>query len=171
SLWGGRGAAGPPRRRRARRRRPRRSAGRDAPCMCPVSGTSGSVVGGPGRTSLAAEPPSPIAGTRGPRSAPPSAGERLPAASTARSPPDLRSPGRSGVGLRLGLLLVLVIGFGLRTFSAGYGLPDLYHPDEPKIVERAVRFHQGDLNPRFFNYPSLYMYALAGVSGLVFGAS
>jgi Dolichyl-phosphate-mannose-protein mannosyltransferase len=79
--------------------------------------------------------------------------------------------GRSEGALRLGLLLVLAIGFGLRTFSAGYGLPDLYHPDEPKIVERAVRFHQGDLNPRFFNYPSVYMYALAGVYGIVFGAS
>jgi hypothetical protein len=50
-----------------------------------------------------------------------------------------------------------------------YGLPDLYHPDEPRIVERAVRFHQGDLNPRFFNWPSLYMYLLAGVYGVVFG--
>jgi hypothetical protein len=38
-------------------------------------------------------------------------------------------------------------------------------------VERAVRFYQGDLNPRFFNWPSLYMYVMAGVYGLVFGAS
>jgi hypothetical protein len=50
-------------------------------------------------------------------------------------------------------------------------LPDLYHPDEPRIVERAVRFHQGDLNPRFFNWPSLYMYVVAGAYGLVFGMS
>jgi hypothetical protein len=56
-------------------------------------------------------------------------------------------------------------------WSASYGLPDLYHPDEPRIVERAVRFHQGDLNPRFFNWPSLYMYVLAGVYGIVFGGS
>ncbi len=38
-------------------------------------------------------------------------------------------------------------------------------------MERAVRFHQGDLNPRFFNWPSLYMYVVAGVYGLAFGAS
>jgi dolichyl-phosphate-mannose-protein mannosyltransferase len=38
-------------------------------------------------------------------------------------------------------------------------------------VERAVRFHQGDLNPRFFNWPSLYMYVMAGVYGLAFGAA
>jgi Dolichyl-phosphate-mannose-protein mannosyltransferase len=55
-------------------------------------------------------------------------------------------------------------------WSAGYGLPDLYHPDEPRIVERAVRFHQGDLNPRFFNWPSLYMYVMAGAYGIAFGA-
>jgi hypothetical protein len=72
---------------------------------------------------------------------------------------------------RLGLALVLAIGLALRVWSASYGLPDLYHPDEPRIVERAVRFHEGDLNPRFFNWPSLYMYVMAGVYGLVFGAS
>jgi len=64
-----------------------------------------------------------------------------------------------------------VTGLALRAWSVSYGLPDLYHPDEPRIVERAVRFHQGDLNPRFFNWPSLYMYVVAGVYGLVFGAS
>ncbi len=62
-------------------------------------------------------------------------------------------------------------GLTLRAWSVSYGLPDLFHPDEPRIVERAVRFHQGDLNPRFFNWPSLYMYAMAGVYGLVFGVS
>jgi dolichyl-phosphate-mannose--protein O-mannosyl transferase len=64
-----------------------------------------------------------------------------------------------------------VIGLAVRAWSVAYGLPDLYHPDEPRIVERAVRFHQGDLNPRFFNWPSLYMYVMAGVYGLAFGAS
>jgi hypothetical protein len=65
----------------------------------------------------------------------------------------------------------VVVGLALRAWSASYGLPDLYHPDEPRIVERAVRFHQGDLNPRFFNWPSLYMYVLAGVYGVVFGGA
>lgn len=44
-----------------------------------------------------------------------------------------------------------------------------YHPDEPGLVDRAVRFHGGDLDPRFFNWPSLYMYLLSGVYGLAFG--
>jgi dolichyl-phosphate-mannose-protein mannosyltransferase len=65
----------------------------------------------------------------------------------------------------------MVVGLALRAWSASYGLPDLYHPDEPRIVERAIRFHQGDLNPRFFNWPSLYMYVLAGVYGVVFAGS
>ena len=30
---------------------------------------------------------------------------------------------------------------------------------------------KGDLNPRFFNWPSLYMYVVAGAYGLVFGWS
>lgn len=48
--------------------------------------------------------------------------------------------------------------------------PVSYHPDEPTIVNRAVRFHTGDPNPRFFNWPSLYMYLLSGVYWLAFGA-
>ena len=84
--------------------------------------------------------------------------------------PGSSSAGRSERYFRLGLLLVLALGLALRAWSAAYGLPDLYHPDEPRIVERAVRFHQGDLNPRFFNWPSLYMYVMAGVYGIAFGA-
>ena len=53
------------------------------------------------------------------------------------------SENRGERAVRLGLLLVLAIGLALRAWSVAYGLPDLYHPDEPRIVERAVRFHQG----------------------------
>lgn len=44
-----------------------------------------------------------------------------------------------------------------------------YHPDESIIINKAVRFHGGDLDPRFFNWPSLSMYVLSGVFGLAFG--
>lgn len=84
---------------------------------------------------------------------------------------DAAPPAGTDQAFRWGLALVLAVGLALRAWSVSYGLPDLYHPDEPRIVERAVRFHQGDLNPRFFNWPSLYMYVMAGVYGLVFGAS
>jgi dolichyl-phosphate-mannose-protein mannosyltransferase len=64
---------------------------------------------------------------------------------------------------------LLVLGALVRIWGNGYGLPHTHHPDEPLIVNRAVRFHAGDLDPRFFNWPSLYMYLLSGVYGLVFG--
>jgi hypothetical protein len=81
------------------------------------------------------------------------------------------SADRTDWWVRVGLVLVLAGGLALRVWSVAYGLPDLYHPDEPRIVERAIRFHQGDLNPRFFNWPSLAMYVLAGVYGLLFGGA
>jgi 4-amino-4-deoxy-L-arabinose transferase-like glycosyltransferase len=117
-----------------------------------------------GGTSRAPVTPATIADPGGP-------GGSRPSAFASGSSPDSSSTGRSEGLFWLGLLFILLIGLALRTFSAAYGLPDLYHPDEPKIVERAARFHQGDLNPRFFNWPSLYMYVLAGVYGLVFGGS
>ena len=36
------------------------------------------------------------------------------------------------------------------------------------MLNRAVRFGSGDLNPHFFAYPALYMYVLFAVSGLMF---
>ncbi len=57
----------------------------------------------------------------------------------------------------------------VRIWGNDYGLPHTYHPDEGHIVNRAIRFHGGDLDPRFFNWPSLYMYLLSAVYGVVFG--
>ncbi|HYE91193.1 MAG TPA: phospholipid carrier-dependent glycosyltransferase, partial [Terriglobales bacterium] len=42
------------------------------------------------------------------------------------------------------------------------GLPGVPHPDEQTIVGLAVRFGTGDLNPHFFNYPTLWTYAVFG---------
>jgi hypothetical protein len=67
------------------------------------------------------------------------------------------------------LVLLLLVGALARVWNLGYGLPHVYHPDEGHVVNRAVRFHGGDLDPRFFNWPSLYMYLLSGLYGLVFG--
>jgi hypothetical protein len=78
-----------------------------------------------------------------------------------------RPPSNRTVWLLLGLLLAL--GAFARIWGNGYGLPHTYHPDEGHIVNRAIRFHGGDLDPRFFNWPSLYMYLLSGVYGLIFG--
>lgn len=56
-----------------------------------------------------------------------------------------------------------------RIMGNDYGLPHTYHPDEGHIVNRAIRFHGGDLDPKFFNWPSLYMYLLSAIYGVVFG--
>jgi hypothetical protein len=61
------------------------------------------------------------------------------------------------------------VGAALRIWGNDYGLPHTYHPDEGHIVNRAIRFHGGDLDPRFFNWPSLYMYLLSAVYGVGFG--
>jgi hypothetical protein len=66
------------------------------------------------------------------------------------------------------LIAVLLLAFLLRIYGIGFGLPHLYYWDEPTVVNRAVRFGSGDLNPHFFAYPALYMYVLFAVSGLTF---
>lgn len=73
-----------------------------------------------------------------------------------------------GRGTRSVLVLVLLLGAGIRLYGIGFGLPELYYWDEPTVVHRAVRFGGGDLNPHFFAYPTLYMYVLAGVLGALF---
>jgi hypothetical protein len=76
---------------------------------------------------------------------------------------------RSKRTVRLLVALLLALGALARIWGNDYGLPHTYHPDEGHIVNRAIRFHGGDLDPRFFNWPSLYMYLMSGVYGLLFG--
>ncbi|HEU4325896.1 MAG TPA: glycosyltransferase family 39 protein [Roseiflexaceae bacterium] len=65
------------------------------------------------------------------------------------------------------LALVCALGLGLRLYALGWGLPYVEHPDEPALVEVAVRMvREGDLHPRNFLYPSLFFYAMAGVTWL-----
>lgn len=67
---------------------------------------------------------------------------------------------------------VLLAALGLRLWGIAFGLPYLYHPDEPGYVSIAQNiFKTGDLNPHFFNYPSLFFYlnALAYVPYYLIG--
>lgn len=65
---------------------------------------------------------------------------------------------------RAALLSLLLLALALRLAGMGWGLPHVYHPDEPGVVDRALRIAEtGDLNPHFFFYPSLQFYVLAGV--------
>ncbi|MGB3218548.1 MAG: glycosyltransferase family 39 protein [Anaerolineae bacterium] len=57
------------------------------------------------------------------------------------------------------LAAILLIAVALRLWGINFGLPYLYHPDEPGYVAIAQNMVKtGDLNPHFFNYPTLFFY-------------
>jgi 4-amino-4-deoxy-L-arabinose transferase-like glycosyltransferase len=69
----------------------------------------------------------------------------------------------------LGLILVLLAAALLRFSALSARLPFSPGVDEPEVMERAVRMMKtGDLNPHFFDYPSLYIYVEAAASTLRF---
>jgi hypothetical protein len=52
----------------------------------------------------------------------------------------------------------------VRFYGINFGLPHTHcRPDEETIIMVALKFFSGDLNPHFFNYPTLYMYILFGL--------
>jgi 4-amino-4-deoxy-L-arabinose transferase-like glycosyltransferase len=58
--------------------------------------------------------------------------------------------------------LLGAVALGLRVWSIGFDLPNLYHRDEAKYVSIPLRILKtGDYNPHFFNYPTLFFYLLA----------
>ena len=60
------------------------------------------------------------------------------------------------------LLAILLMAAALRLPAIDFDLPYILHPDEPAVI-RISRdiFAGGDLNPHFFDYPSLVFYANA----------
>jgi 4-amino-4-deoxy-L-arabinose transferase-like glycosyltransferase len=72
------------------------------------------------------------------------------------------------------IIVILFIALLIRVWGVDYDLPYIYHPDEPGyIVISQNIFKTGDLNPHFFNYPSLFFYinALAYIPYYLFGKS
>ncbi len=65
-------------------------------------------------------------------------------------------------------ILILLLALLLRLWAVGFGLPGLFHADEPIIVNHALRFGTGDFNPHFFNIPPLTSYLLFGIYGALF---
>lgn len=60
------------------------------------------------------------------------------------------------------LAIVILLAIVVRMWGMDFGLPYVYHPDEPNYVRTAIRMVQsGDLNPHFFNFPSFLFYANA----------
>jgi 4-amino-4-deoxy-L-arabinose transferase-like glycosyltransferase len=70
------------------------------------------------------------------------------------------------------LLGLIAVGFFVRVWGISYGLPYMYHPDEPLGVATALNMIKtGDLNPHFFGYGSLFFYlnAMAYLPYFLFG--
>ncbi|RMG40740.1 MAG: phospholipid carrier-dependent glycosyltransferase [Candidatus Dadabacteria bacterium] len=65
------------------------------------------------------------------------------------------------------LALIVVLAAVLRFWGISFGLPGRYRPDEEYIVSRAISVYTGQLNPKFFIYPSLYMYISAAFFWLI----
>ena len=58
------------------------------------------------------------------------------------------------------LLLILAAAFALRGMQAWFGMPYLHYWDEPQTASTALNIiKSGDLNPHFFHYGSLLIYA------------
>ena len=65
------------------------------------------------------------------------------------------------------LWAILVVAAALRLFPVWFGFPYPYaRPDEAVAIGHAMDVLGGDLNPRFFHWPSLTFYAFATVLGL-----
>jgi len=68
------------------------------------------------------------------------------------------------------LVAVCALALMLRVFALNYGLPDVHNPDELPILNRALAFAKGDLDPKNFLYPTLYFYLLFLWEGAFFVA-
>ncbi|MDP3791549.1 MAG: glycosyltransferase family 39 protein [Candidatus Omnitrophota bacterium] len=60
------------------------------------------------------------------------------------------------------LLIIIGIGTILRLWGLNFGLPYQFHQDEPIIVNHALAYGTGDLNPHFFIIPPIASYILFG---------
>lgn len=81
----------------------------------------------------------------------------------------LAPPPRIRAGEGLAITGILILAFGLRVWNIQAGIPYGVGVDEPEIMERAVRMMKTlDLNPRFFDWPTLTVYVQLGVSCVTF---
>ncbi|MSR76847.1 MAG: phospholipid carrier-dependent glycosyltransferase [Candidatus Omnitrophica bacterium] len=64
--------------------------------------------------------------------------------------------------------LILLLALALRLWGIHFGLPYLYHADEPIIVNHSLAYGTRDFNPHFFRVPPLASYLLFTVYGLYF---
>lgn len=72
---------------------------------------------------------------------------------------------------RLSILLIIILAWILRVSSIDFGLPHLYHADEPIVVHHALSYGTGDLNPHYFKLPPLISYLLFFCYGVYYLAA
>ncbi len=73
--------------------------------------------------------------------------------------PERGSARASQWAFRIAASLVAAGAIGLRLWGIDFGLPNLYHPDEWRIVARALSFGTGNFHPGSFELGTLGMYA------------
>lgn len=66
---------------------------------------------------------------------------------------------------RFRLFIIVAVGLLLRLWGIH---SDFYHADEPIVVNHALAYSSGDLNPHFFKIPPLASYLLFGLYGFIF---
>ena len=70
-------------------------------------------------------------------------------------------------GFAIGTAFLLVAAGAFWSAFVSEGAPYVHHADEPAIVARALRMVEtGDLNPRWFRYPSFVLYLQAATASL-----
>lgn len=63
-------------------------------------------------------------------------------------------------------ILLLALSLSVNFAFLAHDLPDVTHPDEPKVVRRAIAMGTGDLNPHFFVHPTLWIYCVFVAQGI-----
>ena len=69
---------------------------------------------------------------------------------------------------KLILAIIILIAIAVRLAGIDFGLPFKCHNDEPIIVNYALSYGTGDLNPHFFKVPPLLSYLLFFLYGIFF---
>ena len=83
----------------------------------------------------------------------------------------LRQVGRWLIDRRVvwALVGIQALALALRLWGLDWGLPYTYHPDESRYLSHVlVMLREGDLNPRWFLYPSLWVYLVLATQVFAF---
>ncbi|MBE3143120.1 MAG: glycosyltransferase family 39 protein [Planctomycetes bacterium] len=69
---------------------------------------------------------------------------------------------------QVALIFITFCALVVRLWGISFGMPYVLDPDEAVLVNHAMAFGTGDLNPHYFIWPSLFMYLLFGIYGFTY---